>query len=146
MITKMTGVRIVMRNDMIPAIAREILSAFIVARVFGDTSPKISIRKVRIPVATPAATLPNIEMASDVVSDDAERFTILFPIRMADNIFEEFSVIFKTLSAFLLPASDNVLIRIRFTVVRAVSADEKNAESANSIIKNIICDMSSASK
>ncbi|ACR76277.1 Hypothetical protein EUBREC_2546 [Agathobacter rectalis ATCC 33656] len=52
----------------------------------------------------------------------------------------------STFLAFVLPASARVLIRILFTVVRAVSEDEKNAESANSINKNIICDMSSASK
>ena len=65
---------------------------------------------------------------------------------MAESIFGEFSVTLSTFSAFLLPASARVLIRILFTVVRAVSEDEKNAESANSINKNIICDMSSASK
>ena len=83
---------------------------------------------------------------AEVVSDDAERLTMLLPIRMAESIFGEFSVTLSTFLAFVLPASARVLIRILFTVVRAVSEDEKNAESANSINKNIICDMSSASK
>ena len=141
-----TGVSTTMSTDIKPAIESEILSAFMVASVFGETSPKISMRNVSIPVATPAPTLPNSLMASDVVSDDAERFTMLLPIRMAESIFGEFSVTLSTFSAFLLPASARVLMRILFTVVRAVSEDEKNAESANNINKNIICDMSSASK
>mgnify|MGYP007061162772 CR=1 FL=1 len=41
---------------------------------FGVTSPKISIRNVRIPVAIPAPVFPKRWMARDVEMEDAERF------------------------------------------------------------------------
>ena len=74
-----------------------------------------------------------------MVSDAAERFTMLLPISIAVSIFEESSVIFNTIFAFLLPSSARLRIRIRFTVVSAVSAEEKKADSANSTISTINC-------
>ena len=65
--------------------------------------------------------------------------TILLPINMALNILPELSVIFKTVFARLLPSSARLRIRILLTVVSAVSADEKKAESINRIIKIISC-------
>lgn len=66
--------------------------------------------------------------------EDAERFTMLFPIRMADNIFPGFPVTCNTRAARLSPLSARVRIRIWFTVVRAVSDDEKNADRHSRII------------
>lgn len=57
---------------------------------------------------------------------------MLLPISIAVSILEESSVIFNTVCAFLLPSSARLRIRIRFTVVSAVSAEEKKADSANS--------------
>ena len=74
-----------------------------------------------------------------MVRDAADRFTMLLPIKMALNILPESSVIFNTVFALFLPSSARARIRIRFTVVRAVSADEKNAERANKATKIIIC-------
>ena len=74
-----------------------------------------------------------------MVKDAADKLTMLLPIRMALNILEESSVILRTIWAFLLPSSARLRIRIRFTVVSAVSADEKNAERANKIIRIINC-------
>ena len=51
---KMTGVRTIIKTLIMPAIFSEIESAFMVERVFVETYPKISIRKVIIPVAIPA--------------------------------------------------------------------------------------------
>ena len=87
------------------------LSFFIVAIVFGVISPKIKIRKVRIPVAIPTKVLLFFPrpacvarlIASVVVREEAVRFTILLPIKMALNIFSGFSIIESTLAAFLLP-------------------------------------------
>ena len=44
-----------------------------------------------------------------------------------------------TTFAVLLPSSARVRIRILFTVVKHVSADEKNAESNNKITNTTIC-------
>ena len=114
---------------MIFAYAIEIGTAWIVAIVFGEISPNTRISSVTIPVAIPAPLLPNISIASVVAIEEAERFTTLFPIRIALSIFPEFSVIFNTVFALSLPSSLSFLIRILLTVVSAVSADEKNAES-----------------
>ena len=62
---------------------------------------------------------------------------MLLPISIAVSILEESSVIFNTVCAFLLPSSARLRIRIRFTVVSAVSAEEKKADSANSTISTI---------
>ena len=78
--------------------------------------------------------------------EDADRFTMLFPIRIAESIFPESFVMRRTRSAFLSPFSESVRIRILFTVVNAVSEEEKNEESASSTSKLIICAISPASK
>ena len=64
-----------------------------VASVFGEISPKIRIRNVKIPVAIPAPTLPRSLIAKVVAMDEAERFTILLPIKMALRSLPESSVI-----------------------------------------------------
>ena len=115
------------------------LSAYKVARFFGEISPKIKIKSVRIPVAIPTPTLPKSFNASDVEMDEAVRFTILLPIKTALNILEELSVTASTLAARLLPSSASVRIRMRFTVVREVSAEEKKPDSSNKIIRQINC-------
>lgn len=69
-----------------------------------------------------------------VVSDDTAIFTMLLPIRIALSIFEELSRIFKIITALLFSSSARERMRILLTVVRAVSADEKNAESNSKII------------
>ena len=71
--------------------------------------------------------------------DEAVRFTILLPIKTALNILEELSVTASTLAARLLPSSASVRIRMRFTVVREVSAEEKKPDSSNKIIRQINC-------
>ena len=99
-----------------------------------------------MPVAIPAPALPQIFVARVVAMEDAERFTRLFPMRIAESILEEFSVTRSTLSARLSPASDRVRMRILLTVTSAVSAEEKKAESNKSIIKLISCAISLESK
>ena len=106
------------------------------AIVFGEISPKIKINSVRIPVAIPAPTLPHKSRAREVAMEDAERLTILFPIKIALNILPESSVTLSTHAAREFPSSARE--RIRFTVVSAVSAEEKNAESKSRMIKIII--------
>jgi hypothetical protein len=76
-------------------------------------------------------------MASAVAKEDAERFTILLPIKIADSIFLGVDTTFKTLAAFLLPSSAMVFNLILFTVVSAVSADEKKADSASNTNRTI---------
>lgn len=143
---KIAGVSTFMKIPMIPATLSASLSACRVAIVFGDTSPNIRISRVSIPVAIPAPMLPRSLTARVVARDDADRFTMLFPISIAESIFAESSVTQRTLSALLSPASDRVRMRILLTVVSAVSADEKNAENSKSTISIIICAISPASK
>ena len=109
-------------------------------------SPNTSIRNVNIPVAIPTRLLPNIFNVSVVDSAEAERFTILFPIKIAESILSVFAVISKTFSALLSPFSAKFLILNLFEVMRAVSADEKNAEADNNNTKMTNCNMSLVSK
>ena len=125
---KMTGVKINIRKSMIPAIARAMLSALMVAMVFGVTSPKMRIKNVSIPVAIPEPISPQISTANIVARDDAKIFTMLLPMRMAESILPLSLVTFITLAARLSPFSAKFFIRILFTVTRAVSDDEKNAD------------------
>ena len=122
------------------------MSALIVAIVFGEISPKIKISSVRIPVAIPAPTLPQRLMASDVARDDADRFTILLPIKIALSILPELSVMRSTHAALLSPSSASARIRIRFAVVRAVSAEEKKADKQSRITNTAIRNMELVSK
>ena len=145
MTRKITGVSTTINPQITLAYAREILVAFSVAIVFGEISPKIRIKNVRIPVAIPAPTLPSSRMARVVAREDADRFTILLPIRIADNILLESFVIFKTHSARASPSSANDLILILLTVVNAVSAEEKNADNSNSKSKNTNCNIETVS-
>ena len=76
--------------------------------------------------------------ASVAEREDAEMFTILLPIKMALSILEVwFSVISRTIAARLFPSSARARRRILFTVVSAVSFDEKNAESIRRMISMI---------
>ena len=122
------------------------MSALIVAIVFGEISPKIKISSVRIPVAIPAPTLPQRLMASDVARDDADRFTILLPIKIALSILPELSVMRSTHAALLSPSSASARMRIRFAVVRAVSAEEKKEDKQSRITNTAICNMELVSK
>ena len=122
------------------------MSALIVAIVFGEISPKIKISSVRIPVARPAPTFPQSLMASDVARDDADRFTILLPIKIALSILPELSVMRSTHAALLSPSSASARIRIRFAVVRAVSAEEKKADKQSRITNTAIRNMELVSK
>ena len=85
--TKITGVNALMKVYIIFAFFKEIFSAEIVDKVFGVISPNTRISKVRIPVAIPTALLPNNLIVNVVISDDAERLTRLFPMRIALSIF-----------------------------------------------------------
>ena len=130
------------------------LSDFMVAIDFGTISPKIKIRIVKIPVAKPVIILAMLEnpsfsairMAKVVVKDEAVRLTILFPIRMELNNVVGSSINFRTSPAFFTFSSAIDFIRILFTVVRHVSAEEKNAERTNRTNKIIILEASLESK
>ncbi len=92
-----------------------------------------------IPVAIPAPASPRSLVARIVAMEDKDRFTTLLPIKMALNILPWFSVIDRKEAAFLLPSSARLRIRIRFAVVKDVSADEKIAEKINKINKISNC-------
>ncbi len=117
-----------------------------VAKVLGEISPKISTSTVRIPVAIPAPALPKIFVARVVAREAEDRFTMLLPIRMALSILPESSVISSTFFARLLPSSAMLLRRILLEVVKAVSAEEKNADNNNKTIITINCMTSLESK
>jgi hypothetical protein len=101
-------------------------------------SPKIRTNRVSRPVAYPIALDPNSSIVRVVVSDEAEIFTRLFPIRIQLSILLCESRTLRAVFARTFPACARFRIRIRFTVVSAVSADEKNAESKRSRISPTI--------
>jgi hypothetical protein len=134
-----------MRNKIEPAYMRAILSEWIVASVLGVISPKIRMITVSVPLAKAMAALPQRFNARVVTREAAERFTMLFPIRIALSIFPESSVAFRTVFDRLSPSSASALSFILFAVVREVSAEEKKAERSTRIIsiKNCIADVAS---
>ena len=135
----MTGVSTFIKIQIILQKRRDIFSARRVAMVFGEISPKIRISTVRIPVAIPAPALPKTCMARVVAREDAVRLTTLLPIRIALSIFAESSVILSTRAARLFPSSASDRIRMRFTVVSAVSDEEKKADRASRMTRMINC-------
>jgi hypothetical protein len=85
----------------------------------------------------PAPALPSRRSANEVASEEAERFTILLPIKIVLSNLPGWSINFNTSAARLLPSSDKARILCLLTVVKAVSAEEKNPDKINKIIKNI---------
>ena len=124
----------------------DIFRLYLCAIVFGVISPKRRTTSVRIPVAIPTAALPKAFVTKVVVRDDADILTMLLPIRIVLISLLEFSVTFRTLDALLLPLSARDLRENLLTVVRAVSAEEKNADSATSTTKMIMFIMEPAPK
>ena len=61
------------------------------AQVLGMISPNIKITKVSTPVAMPTARLPQVLMANVVATEEADRLTILLPIRTALSILPYWS-------------------------------------------------------
>ena len=78
--------RMSINNRIIGAYKRTILSAFRFAQVFGTISPTSNTTMVRIPVANPVirlCVLGVLKLIAIVVANaEAERFTMLFPIRI----------------------------------------------------------------
>ena len=83
-----TGVRIHIRDLIMPEIISEIFSAFNMALVLGTISPNKRTRIVKIPVAIPTATFPHNSIANEVAREEALKFTILLPIKIALSILE----------------------------------------------------------
>ena len=94
---------------------------------------------VRIPVIKPTQAFPTIFIVSVVARADAARFTMLFPIKIADSIFSDLSKTRSVFFARLLPSSARSWSWMRLTVVSAVSDAEKKAEPAKRITSITIC-------
>lgn len=132
----------------------DIASEYRVASVFGVISPKININTVSTPVPIPITRLVcsskpaflHMLVINVVVREEAVKFTILFPIKIALSNFDGFSINFCTVAALRFLSSASDFIFSLFTVVKAVSADEKKADikSKHSII--ISCGTSLGSK
>ena len=71
--------------------------------------------------------------------EDALMFTMLLPMRIVLSSLPESSITVKRMEARLSPCSARDWIRILFTVVIEVSADEKNADKQISIIRARNC-------
>ena len=84
---------------------------------------------MRIQVAIPTALLPNNLVVSVVARAEDEIFTMLLPINMVLINLSLLEISFRTLAARLLPLSAIERKVNLLTVVRAVSAEEKNADS-----------------
>lgn len=92
---------------------------------------------VRIPVAIPTALLPNKLVVSVVARAEAEIFTMLLPINIVLISLSLLEISLRTLAARLFPLSAIERRVNLLTVVRAVSAEEKNADNRiNRIIVN----------
>lgn len=61
-------------------------SAWSLAKLLGNISPKTSTSTVITAVATAAPCCPSSDVAMTVEIDDAVRFTTLLPMRMADSV------------------------------------------------------------
>ena len=85
-------------------------------------------------------------MARAVAIDEADKLTRVLPINIALNIFEGFSISLFTSTASFTSSSAKLRILSLLTVVRAVSADEKNADSSNRTPIIISCVTSLESK
>ena len=72
------------------------------------------------------AALPKSLMVMVVAREDALMFTMLLPMRIVLSSLPESSITVKRMEARLSPCSARDWIRILFTVVIEVSADEKN--------------------
>ncbi len=117
-----------------------------VAINFGVISQNINISKVRIAITIPAPILLKRLMANAVAIETADKLTMVLPINIALNIFDGFSISLFISLAFLLFSSARLRILSLFTVVNAVSADEKKADSSNKIPIIISCVTSLESK
>ena len=102
-------------------------------QVFGGYLTENENQQSRMPVVIPTYAFPRIFMVSVVMREETDIFTMLFPINTVLSIIGELEIIFSRITARLLPCSARDCIRILFTVVIAVSAEEKNEESAISI-------------
>ena len=120
-----TGLSACIRIQIVRASPRAISCARTDAAVFGVISPNTRTSRVITPVTMPTALLPKNRMASVVARDEAEIFTILFPTRIAPSIRAGSSRTFRSVCALRSPSSASMRMRTLFTVVSAVSADEK---------------------
>ena len=119
------------RNVIIPLVATVIPSEWSFARLFGITSPNVSITSVNTTVDTSAALSgPTIAVASIVPSEDAVMFTMLLPISIVVITLSYLSSSLSAILAPLEPFSAMLLSLMRLAPVSAVSLAEKNAEQA----------------
>ena len=119
------------RNVIIPLVATVITSEWSFARLFGITSPNVSITSVSTTVDTRAALSgPTIAVASIVPSEDAVMFTMLLPISIVVITLSYLSSSLSAILAPLEPFSAMLLSLMRLAPVSAVSLAEKNAEQA----------------
>jgi len=128
-IIKMIGVKTNIRIEITLAYESATFSEWIPATVFGIISPKINTTKVRTNVPILTYIFPNTFCTNKVEIAEAPIFTMLFPIKTVLSIFDWCFITLSRIRARLLPSSTNIRIRILLTVVKAVSADEKNADS-----------------
>jgi len=117
-----------------------------VAINFGVISQNIKIKTASIPVVITAPILLKRFMANVVAIETADKLARVLPINIALNIFAGFSISLFISLAFLLFSSARLRILSLFTVVNAVSADEKKADSSNRVPIIISCVTSLESK
>ena len=112
-------------------------SGYAEAVVFGVISEKIKMIIVR--TIDPKRTLPSKKLIISIVTRaEAKIFAKLLPTRITDKRLSGFESSFNALSAFLSP--DFALFRslILFDAIIPVSEPEKNAESSNKKMIEVI--------
>ena len=102
------------------------LSGYSLARLLGETSPKMSTTMV---ITTVEITAPfcsrRPSVKNTVAREEADRLTMLLPTRMVDSRLLYWSTSLRARAALRLPASALLFRRMRFREVNAVSVAEK---------------------
>ena len=95
------------------------------ARLLGDTSPKIRMMMVKATVATVGPSSWKRLVHSTVAMVVAVMLTMLLPIRMVDSSLSYCSASSSVFAALASPLSALFFMRMRFRDVNAVSVAEK---------------------
>ena len=121
----MSGVRSTISTRRDGVTARATASAFCLARLLGEISPKISTTTVMTTVERVTPASPTNRTNSTVAMDAAAILTMLLPMRMVESSTSYCSDRRRAAAARLLPDCAWLFSRMRFKLENAVSDEEK---------------------
>ncbi len=136
--SQVNGVNRVIRTCSTGATAPAILSGISLARLFGDTSPKIRMIMVSTRVDSDApSSSPTSRVNKTALREAAAIFTILLPIRIVESSLSYCSASACMRAAEASPSSARLFTRIMLREEKAVSDAEKKADMATRITRAI---------